>query len=219
MSYGDSPYGSTPYGGSSEPIVGGLSLVDVNTNEITLDAETGVTVTISGNTLDATAFKLKTTTGGFSALGLILSGTAQAYTVDMPDVSAYAVDTLGIPFSSANWSIEYEITADATTATLAGTHNPKSGWAIVDVLSGSIAEGSIFAGRLVGAPADTSQIYYNTASSTTVSPSGIINSSLNTVVGQTWDVASGEWEEWTVNIAAITFLASWAVNSNVLIQG
>jgi len=177
-----------------------INLDDVNTNEITTDAETGVTFTISDNVQDATAFKLKTTTGGFEITALNLSGTGSNYTVDMPDVAAFGIDTAGIPFSSSNWSIEYEATADARTATLAGTHNPKTGWATVDVLNGSIAKGSIFEDRPEGSPADSSQIYYDTANNTTINPQGIFSTDANTINGQLWNIDTGEWEPWNVSI-------------------
>ena len=84
------------------------TLDDINTTEIVLDAETGVTFTTSGFSGEITTVKL--VSGTSETDGTSVSSTGGAGTFNLPNVSAYAVDTVGSPFTSASHTVVARLT-------------------------------------------------------------------------------------------------------------
>ncbi len=170
------------------------TITSVDGDDITVDAQSSVAVIVSGFGSDITAITY--TDGTYSTASFAQSGTGDNYTVDLPDVSSFAIDTTGVPFSSAVHSIECEAFDGSATAALAVTHNPKTGWAIVDVVSAVTGPGSIFESVF----ADNSQIYYGTSDNTSISASGVYTTDAETITGVVWDIDTGLWEPFTVNV-------------------
>jgi hypothetical protein len=142
-----------------------------------------------------------TTIDNFSAEGLITEQqtqpeepTEETYSFDLPDVTSITEPTLGLPFSSAAYQNQIEVTDGTDTASINITRNPKSGYTVVETVSAVDTVGSIFETRVGGAPADGSQIYYPTADSTTITASGIITTDSTGFVAFVWDVTSKEWD-------------------------
>lgn len=182
--------------------VSGPAVTDVDTDETIVDAQKNVAVTVADFGGDITSIILAS--GSFTTANLLDAGTGTSYTMDLPDITGYAVDTAGVPFTSSNHTVVVRASRTGETDDLEVTFNPQPGWARVDVASGSTAEGSIFEDRAGGAPADTSQIYYPTASNTSITATGVITTDLDTVSGQLFNVSTGEWEPWTWEIASDT---------------
>ena len=173
----------------------------VDTDETIEDGQQNVSVTVSGFSTDINQIELHS--GSFQFNGLFDSGTGTSYTFDLPDISEDTRGINAVPFTSSNHSISVFVsTAESGEASLPITFNPKTGWARIDVVSGSIAEGSIFEDRAGGAPADTSQVYYPTASNTSITAAGLISTDLGTVNGKLFNISTGEWESWTWTVAA-----------------
>jgi len=199
MSFGNSTFGTTPFGDSGG-VLPKFSLDDVNTNETTVDGEVGVTLTLSeAPTLDS--FAIQTVGGLHSLSGSNITGSNNSFTVDLFDVANGAYPSFdGLPFSSVNWNLEYIASLGVDSSTLAATHNPAAGWAIVDVVSARATAGSIFEGR-TGLPNDTSQVYYPTAGNTTIDPDGTIFTDLTSVAGRMFNSDTGTEESWHFVVA------------------
>jgi len=136
-------------------------------------------------------------------------------TFDLPDVSAYTSDTVGCPFTSSSHSVNFELGDGTDTATLAGTYNPKSGWAVQEITSAVKTTGSVFE-NFVGTITDASQVYYPTASNTSVSATGIIQTDSTIDINmQFWDVSDETWKPFTVLIGSGDGMVSSLVGSMV----
>jgi len=132
--------------------------------------------------------------------GTGITSTSGAGTIDFPDVSAYAIDTIGCPFTTASHTIEYVLSDGTDTEVLAGTYNPKSGWAVVEVASAVKTTGSIFE-NFVGTITDASQVYYPTANTTAVSATGIVTTDATADIDmQFWDISDENWKQLTLLI-------------------
>lgn len=174
------------------------SLDDVNTNEIVVDAETGVTITTSNFGSDITSFKI--TSGGAETSGTGLAGTGGSFTVNLPDVAAYSIDTAGAPFTTASHAILFQASDGVDSPTLAGTYNPKTGYAVVETLSAVKTAGSVFE-NFTGTIVDGSQVLYPTASNTSVSATGILTTDSTTNLDmQFWDESDDTWKPFSVII-------------------
>lgn len=221
-------YSIGSYSVSSSPSAGAvISLLDVNGDEIVLDNELGITFTTTGFDSDITSFKI--VSGAVTTLGLNLSGTGDNYTVDVPNITSYIVDTVGSPLTSSSNAILYEVTDGVETKQLSGTYSPQAGYAVVETLSAVKTVGSVFE-NFVGTIVDGSQVYYPTASNTSVSPSGILTTDSTTDIDMKfWDKSDGSWKPFSILIqtAGGAFfggrslnrsLTNWIINSGAANQ-
>ncbi len=154
------------------------------------DGAVGTDFTVSGFGGDITSAKLTDATYDVPVTNLAGSGTD--YTFDLPDVSAYTVDTTGIKFGTQT----FEATDGTDTAQLSVTYAVKSGWAAVDVVSAIADDTSV----LNAVFADGSQIYYDTSNNTVILPSGVWSTDGTTIDGAVWDISTGEWKPFTINV-------------------
>lgn len=176
-------------------------ITDVDGDEVVEDGQQDIPFTVANFDNDVTTASI--TSGVYSAplTGLTVTGTS--YTVDLFDVSSFASDTAGIPFTTANHVNLFEASDGTDAATLEITRNPKTGWAVVDTVGAVATQGSVFENRVGGAMSDNSQVLYPTASNTTIAPNGTITTDAATVEGKAWDVDTGTWELFTVNFASV----------------
>ena len=170
------------------------SIVDVDGDNILVDGQIGATLTVTGFASDITSIKF--TTGGYEITASNLSGSGDNYTFDLPDVSAYAIDTAGIPFTSAENTILCEVTDGASVSTLEVAVNPKTGMAIVDVLNAVIGDNSVYE----VAPTDNSQNYYDNSAGQVIFPSGTFTTDVSPLTGVLWNIDTGLWEPFIVNV-------------------
>lgn len=89
--------------GWSDPAATGATVTDINTDEIVLDAEQNCTFTTTGFGGEITTVTLVSGSSETSASGV--TSTSGAGDFDLPDVAAYATDTVGCPFTSASHSV------------------------------------------------------------------------------------------------------------------
>jgi hypothetical protein len=171
------------------------AIVDVDGDNVLVDGQVGATLTVTGFASDITSIKF--TTGGYEITASNIAGSGDNYTFDLPDVSAYAIDTAGIPFTSAANTILCEVTDGASVSTLEVAVNPKAGMAIVDVLNAVIGDNSVYE----VAPTDDSQNYYDNSAGQVIFPSGTFTTDVTPLTGIVWDIDTGIWEPFTVNVA------------------
>jgi len=74
----------------------------------------------------------------------ISASLAGTYTADMPDATTYTVDTEGVPRTTPNRNLILTVTDGTTTDDIAIVVNPKSGWAVYEIISAIDTEGSLF---------------------------------------------------------------------------
>lgn len=184
-----------------------VRITDVDTDETVEDGQQDVSFTVSGFGSDITSASLRVGAQTVALTGL--SGTGTNYVVDFPDVSAFATDTAGLPFTSSNHVNELVASDGNNEASLAITRNPKAGFAVVDTVNAVATQGSVFENRVGGAMADGSQILYPTTNNTVVTEDGVISTDADSVDVLTWDVDTGIWETLT-----ITFVNGVAVVAN-----
>lgn len=183
-------------------------IVDVDSDEILVDGQQDVSFTVANFDNDITTASI--TSGVYSAPLTGLTGTGTSYTADLFDVSSFASDTAGVPFTSANHVNLFEASDGTDTATLEITRNPKAGWVVVDTVGAVATQGSVFENRVGGAMSDNSQILYSTANNTTIGPDGTITTDADTVEGKAWDVDTGLWETFTVLFTGDVGVPVWA---------
>lgn len=170
------------------------TLDDVNTNEITADGETGVTYTVTGFSA-INGIKIKSGTAETDATGVTPSD------FDIPNVSAYTIDTDGSPLTTASNAVVCEVTDGVATASLAITHNPITGWAVQEITGAVKTPGSVFE-NFIGTIPDTSEVYYPTADNTTVDATGILSTdSTSNIDMQYWDATLENWQPFTILIS------------------
>jgi len=178
----------------------GASLDDVDTDEITTDGQTSVSYTVSnmGTITGVEIQKIGDVTTKHTCTGVTASD------FDIPDVSAFSGDTNGSPFTTASHTIQYYVDDGTDTATLAGTHNPGTGYAVVEVASAVKTSGSVFE-NFVGSIPDTSQVLYPTAETTSVSSTGILTTdkTSGSISMVYWDATSKNWQPFTVTISGV----------------
>lgn len=181
--------------------VAAATVVDVNTNEIIDDAETGNTLTVSGFVSDISTVKLKSGTAETTVLNL--SGTGDNYTFDNVDVAGFTSDTVGAPLTSANNIAQVEATDGVDTAVLTVSSVAKAGWERVEIASAVKTTGSIFE-NFVGTIVDESLIYYATADNTSVDATGIVTTdSAVDITMQFWDTSDDTWKQLTLLIEEV----------------
>jgi len=136
-----------------------------------LDGSTGNAFTVSNFGSGITSFTID---DGVHTLDLSasLSGT---YTYDFPDITGYTVDTAGILFGVNTATVGDGV----DTATSSIIVNPKSGYAYVSLNTGldTTTLGTVMYGW-TGAPILNDQIYYPTASNTSVDANGVLTTDL-----------------------------------------
>lgn len=180
-------------------------VTDVDTDEIIVDGQQDVAVTVDNFNSDVTQIRL--VSGSYSQVLTGLSGTGDSYTIDLPDVSGYSSDTLGVPFTTASHTILLEASnATPETGTLEVTLNPKTGWAVVEITNATKQPGSVFENFLSIIP-DGSQVLYPTADSTSVTSTGEYYTSSSSDIDMLyWDSYLGQWHSFTAesSVAAIT---------------
>jgi len=177
-----------------------FSITDVDTDNILVDGQTGFSIATAGFANDITTVNLKVGTDRVALTNL--SGTGDSYTADLMDVTALTSDTVGLPFSSATYQNEIEVTDGTDTAVINITRNPKAGWEVVETLNAVVTEGSGAETRPEGAPSDLSQIYYPTAQNTAFAPTFIVTSDADIVEGKLWDVDTSTWEAFTITFVS-----------------
>lgn len=195
----------------------GVTVDDINTDEVVEDGETGVTFTTTGYGGEISTATINDGTNSTSASNI--SSTGGAGTFDLPDVSGYASNTAGSPFTTASYTIQATLGDGTDTANLGVTYNPKTGWAVVEVASAVKTTGSVFE-NFVGTITDASQVLYPTSNNTSVSATGIITTDATQDIDmQFWDVTDGTWKPFTALIgsgnANVSSLVSSCVSSMV----
>jgi hypothetical protein len=115
------------------------------------------------------------------------------YTFDLPDVTTFTNPTAGLPFTSTAYQNEIVATDGTSTAAINIVHNPKEGYAVIDIVNATAVKGSIFETRIGGAPFDGSQICYSTANNTSIDATGIISTDSTELTAYVWDVTSKDW--------------------------
>lgn len=185
----------------AEGLVASSSINSVDGDNIVTDGQQNVPVIVSGFAGDITSMSLRVGTDTIALTGL--TGTGDNYTINLPDISALAVDTLGVPFSSAAYQVELVATDGVDTAAIDITREPKVGYALVETVSAVATQGSLFETRVGGAPFDGSQIYYPTADDTAIDSTGVITTNSTGFTARVWDVTSKTWEIVTFDAADI----------------
>lgn len=173
-----------------------LVIVSVDDDEVTLDGQQGVAAVVSGFTGDIDNFEY--ISGSKTTNNILVSGSGNDVIFNLPDITLLTDTTAGIPFTSASNTIEAKASYAMEEATIEVTHNPKTGWAVVEVVNGSTSAGSVFNGRVGGAPSNSSQILYPTAESTSIAANGDVTTSANTLSGFIYDSSAGTWETFTM---------------------
>lgn len=183
----------TPAGG------GTISSVD----SPVLDGEQNNALTTSGFAGEVTTVTIEAVENGVAVIDVSasLAGSAGSYTFDMPDVSAYTSDTLGIPFDTTSWTHTITAGDGVTTDSATIVVNPASGWSVVEVASAITTEGSVFYGW-TGTPADGDQVYFPTANTTSVAATGILTTdqlsgSIDMIY---WDQSDYYWKPFSIII-------------------
>lgn len=173
------------------------NVTDIDTDENVTDGQTGAAFTTNGFTGEIT--QVKFVSGTSETLGNSVVSSSGAGTFNMPDVSGYTVDTTGSPFGSGSWTL----TDGTDSASLAGTLSPKTGWDYV-VVSGAVkTTGSVFE-NFIGTILDSSQVYYPTASNTSVDATGILNTDATSDIDmQFWDISDGTWKSFSILTSTI----------------
>lgn len=187
----------------AEDAAAAASLDDVNTDEIVLSGETGVTFTTSNFGSDINS-AIITDGGTASAAFTSLSGTAGSYTANAPSILAYTTTAAaGVPLTSASHSVVAEVSDGTDTTELAITFSPPAGYALVEIASAITTEGSVFYNFSGGTPPDTSQVMYPTADSTSVSSNGTFSTSASGNVDMYYFDATAEtWQQFSAQYAA-----------------
>ncbi len=172
------------------------TLSDVDGDEITTDGQSGATFTYSGFSSDPTSFVYSDGTN--DTPDLLSSASGGSGTFDLQDVTSFTVDTAGIPFSSANYSIVAKASYLTEEATLAVTHNPKAGWTLKDMVGAVTGEGTIFPqGKVVP---DTSQAIVQPG--VDLLDDGTYTTDLTEFSGVYMEAGSGLWEPFTITTGA-----------------
>jgi len=170
-----------------------------------LDAEQNNAFTVSGETGAITSLAIDSIEG-FTSINVwpSLAGTTPNFTYDLPDVAAYAVDTVGTPFDSASWTNELRVgTSVDGNFTSPIVYSPKAGWALTEVASARTTVGSLFFGW-TGTPANTDQVYYPTANTTAVAANGTLttNQLTGTIDMVFFDTTDQKWKPFSIIISA-----------------
>lgn len=203
---------------SAEGMASAASITDVDTDNIIVDGQTGISLTVAGFSGDITGVNLKV---GSDTVALTnLAGSGNSYTFDLMDVTALADGAAVLPFSSGTYQNEIEVTDGTDTASINITRNIKAGYAIVVTLSAVTTKGSVYEGRVGGAPADGWQNLYPTANNTLISATGIITSDGATVSGQLINTSSDQVELWDITFpstggSSLASRLSKRLNSNL----
>jgi hypothetical protein len=137
------------------------------------------------------------------------------YTFDLPDVTTFTNPTVGLPFTSAAYQNEIVATDGTNTAAINVVHNPKDGYAVIDIVNGTTVKGSIFETRIGGAPFDGSQVYYPTANNTSIDATGIISTDSTELTAYVWDVTSKNWNVVTFDAVRLGHIKTGTKTVNV----
>ena len=110
-----------------------------------IDGSSGNSIAVSSFPADLVSITLRC--HEFSSGVASLVGTGDNYTFGLFDVTSLTVDTVGVPFTSANFPLTAEPSDGTNTATTDVVLNPKSGWQRTDFATTlNMAEGSAFHG-------------------------------------------------------------------------
>ena len=205
LSYRRNNNGSTTIDNfSADGLVEARSIVNVDTDNTVVDGQQDVPFTVADFAGDITGASLRVGTDTLALTGLV--GTGTSYTVNMPDLSTFADATAGLPLTSASHQVQLEVTDGTDTATIDIDYLPKTGWAVQEITGGVSVKGSVFEGRTGGAPANTSQVYYPTASNTSISATGVITTDVtgDSINGVIYYVTAKEWETFAASFAEAT---------------
>jgi len=182
----------------------GPSVTDVNTDEIILDGEAGVTFAYSNYVSTPTDADIIVSGVTAKTAGTSFSAGAGTGSFSVPDVSAYASTTAGAPFTTASHAASVEISVAAETDSLAITYNPAANWAVFEVSSVSNVEGS-FSENFTGAVPDTSQVLC--PDDINITATGMIQTDRTTNADcQYWDATLETWQQFTIEIELTGFL-------------
>ena len=214
--------------GASEAAAASPSITDINTNEEITNAQTGNTITYADFTNQSGTFTLalrSTADANASTDCTNVSLAAGSGTFDAPNVRDIGeTPTLGAPFTTANNSLEALLTeTDATpdeTASLVIIRNPETPtYAVVEVLSATKVEGSIFE-NVTGTIVDESIVYQPTANNTTIAPDGIITTdqTTGTIDFWLWKNDAGTWEQIIFNLGGSIDPATLGPESKISLQ-
>jgi len=138
------------------------------------DGSTGNSLTTVYNGTDITTLTFDDDTATYSLdVSASLSGTGGSYTFDYPDVSLYAVDTSGVPFSSPSYVYKANLDDGSDTGKTAVTLSPKTGWAVIEIITPDMGAGSLFS-TWAEPPLAGDQILYPTDFNTSIDSAGHI---------------------------------------------
>lgn len=189
-----------------------------------LDAESNNAFTVSTFGLDINSFIIQDN-GELHPLNVSssLSGTGNNYTWDMPDITGYIIDTIGVPLSSSYWSIKATASDGIDTASTSIIISPQTGYAVVDLISVLTTEGSVAYGW-TGVPADYDQIYYPTANNTSVLSDGTLltDQESGAITMFYFDQSDSKWKSFNIVIgitATITGTITSTINETIIVTG
>lgn len=176
---------------------------DIDTDETTEDGQVGATVTYTGFGSDITS--LTYTDGTRTTANLLTSASGGSGLYDLPDITNLPSDTVGLPFSSANHSLEATVSDGTDTTVVPVTHVPATGFMVVDLVNADVGDFTVFPdGKTVP---DFSQVLVETTHNTEVLSSGVVLTDApdGTVInGLFWDSSTGLWELFDFTVEGIS---------------
>lgn len=177
------------------------TIIDVDGDEIIVDGQTNLRILLEQYTTAPNKVSLRRVSSpSLETLTSNLTSGIDSATFDLPDISQYATDTTGVPFTSLSHSILLRAENDSEQDDISVAYNPKSGYAVTEVFSSSQLEGSVFQ-NFSGAPSDGSQVYYPTASNTSVDSQGFLFTDATSDIDmQFWDIGDNTWKPFSVLI-------------------
>lgn len=137
----------------------------------------------------------------YTTANLFIGGAAGSWTWTVPDLLNLTLDTAP---NQPNWltGTTNLIASDGSdNANLGFNYNQQADTDVVTVAGAVDTVGSIFEGR-GSLPTDGSVLYYSNLNNTSVSPSGIYTSDANSSSGVMWDIDTGVYELWAINLTA-----------------
>lgn len=189
------------------------TIIDVDGDEIIVDGQTNLRIVLEQYTTAPNKVSLrKVSSPSLETLTSNLTSGIDSATFDLPDISQYATDTTGVPFTSLSHSILLRAENDSEQDDISVAYNPKSGYAVTEVFSSSQLEGSVFQ-NFSGAPSDGSQVYYPTAFNTSVDSQGFLfTDATNDIDMQFWDIGDNTWKQFSVLIGLPEFPTSGTIS-------
>lgn len=182
------------------------------------DGDTGNALSVLNFTNNISTLTFTDAGSNFSEPCVIQSGTGDGpYLWDAPDITSYLIDTLGAPLASASHVLHLVAgdgiaTADSSTV----VRLPQIGWAVVELVVPSTAEGSLFFEWAVP-PVATDQVYYPTADNTSVDSAGIPTTDKTTglIPMLLFDTTDGYWKLFNLLLTSVVATITGTITSTI----